>query len=103
MTVAPSSTVWSAPAFAVGGLVHRRRWIVVVANAGAGSMKATVPGSGGVTVPGLQANLTLRNPPIAALMMMPPTSAPVATLSGVRVSSRNSIVPLGPAVNVRSL
>ena len=66
-------------------------------NAGAGSMKSTVPGSGPVTVPGLQANLTLSNPPTTALMMMPPISAFAATLSGVRVSSRNRIwLPSGP-------
>jgi hypothetical protein len=74
--------------------------IVVLAKVGAGSVNVTVPGSGGVTVPGLQAYLTFRKPPIVTLITTPPCSKLVVVLSGVTVSSRNSIVPLAPAVHV---
>ena len=54
-----------------------------------------IPGSGGVTVPGLHRNWMLKNPPIVALMTMPPELA----ASGL-VSSLNSMAPAGPAVQV---
>ena len=68
----------------------------VEAKSTAGSVSWMVSGGPGRTMPGLHPKRTVKNPPMVAVILMPATVADC----GVTVSSRNSMAPAAPAVQV---